>query len=134
MRFTPLLVIASALAACSTTTEPTTRSAEAQAQLDKLLVGKVAGNPVSCLSQARPSASTVSIDDNTIAFRQGSKVYINHPSGGCTNLNGPYALVTRTPSTRLCRGDIAEVRDMVSGFTVGSCVLGDFLPYAKPHG
>ena len=132
MRSLSLLVIASALAACSTTMEPTTRSAEAQAQLDKLLAGKVAGTPVACLPQARPSANMVSIDDNTIAFRQGSRVYINHPSGGCSNLGGSFALVTRTPSTRLCRGDIAEVTDLRSGFTVGSCTLGDFVPFNKP--
>jgi hypothetical protein len=74
------------------------------------------------------------IDDNTIAFRQGSRVYVNHPSGGCSRLNDGFALVTRTPSTRLCRGDIAQVVDMHNGFTVGSCTLGDFVPYASPRG
>ena len=99
-----------------------------------MLAGKVAGTPVACLPQARPSANTVSIDDNTIAFRQGNRVFINHSSGGCGNLSGGYALVTRTPSTRLCRGDIAQVMDMHNGFTVGSCALGDFVPYTSPRG
>ena len=118
MRSLSLLVIASALAACSTTMEPPTRSAEAEAHLGKLLAGRV---------------NMVAIDDNTIAFRQGSRVFINRPTGGCANLGGPYALVVRKPSTRLCRGDIAEVTDMHNGFTVGSCVLGDFVPYTKPN-
>lgn len=133
MRSLSLLVIASALAACSTTMEPPTRSAEAEAHLGKLLAGRVAGEPVSCLPNARPDANMVAIDDNTIAFRQGSRVFINRPTGGCANLGGPYALVVRKPSTRLCRGDIAEVTDMHNGFTVGSCVLGDFVPYTKPN-
>ena len=31
------------------------------------------------------------------------------------------------------QGDIAEVRDFSNGITVGSCVLGDFVPYTTPR-
>jgi hypothetical protein len=52
--------------------------------------------------------------------------------GGCGNLGGGYTLVTKTYGTaELCRGDIAQVVDLQSHFTVGSCVFGDFIPYAK---
>jgi hypothetical protein len=77
----------------------------------------------------------VVIDEQTIAFRQGSsRVYVNHMQGGCTNLGGSNALVTKTFGTaQLCRGDIAQVVDLQNHFTVGSCVFGDFVPYTKPR-
>ena len=40
-------------------------------------------------------------------------------------------LVTRSQGSQLCRGDIGTVTDMTSGMVVGSCALGDFVPY-KP--
>jgi hypothetical protein len=77
------------------------------------------------------------IDDETIAFRDGSKrTYVAHiPGGGCSNLGtGHYALVTRQMgSADLCRGDIAQVVDTLNGFTVGSCVFGDIVPYVAPR-
>jgi hypothetical protein len=41
------------------------------------------------------------------------------------------ALVTRTTETRLCRGDIAQVVDVASRTTLGSCSFGDFTPYTR---
>ena len=77
----------------------------------------------------------VVVDENTIAFRNGSsRVYVNHMQGGCNNLGGPYALVTHTfGGAQLCRGDIGQVVDVTNRFTVGSCVFGDFIPYTRPR-
>jgi hypothetical protein len=70
------------------------------------------------------------IDDNTILFRDGRTVYVNHPLGGCNNLQqSGRALVTRNFGPQLCRGDLATVVDNTSGMSVGACALGDFVPY-----
>jgi len=133
MRSLTIALIASALAACTTAPEPMTRSAEAEAQLGKLLAGRTAGAPVSCLRPWR-SGNMVVIDDNTVVFRDSPRrVYRNDFRGGsCNNLGGGhYALLTRTTGSGLCSGDIAEVVDLSSGITFGSCVLGDFVPYVK---
>ena len=121
---------ATTLAACETVdSQPTQRSARAQQNFDKALAGKVAGKPESCLPLYRSNDMTVS-DDDTIVYRDGRTTYVNQPLGGCNNLgNGSYALVTRSTGSQLCRGDIAKVRDMTAGITVGSCALGDFVPY-----
>lgn len=131
MRSPLVIAIASVLAGCSTAVEPPTRSAQAEERLQALLAGKVAGPPMACLPSSRGN-NMVTIDDNTIAFRAGSRVYVNSMSSGCSNLSGPYALVIRNPVGSLCRGDIAEVADLATGARVGGCVLGDFVPYAKP--
>jgi hypothetical protein len=47
---------------------------------------------------------------------------------------GHNALVTKQfGNAELCRGDIARVVDTLNGFTVGSCVFGDFTPYVRPR-
>jgi len=135
MRSMSLLFLTAALGACSTGPQPG-RSAQAEAHLQQLLLGKVAAQPTSCLPHYR-SNDMVVIDDNTIVFKAGRTVYRNDFQGGsCSRLgSGHYALLTRTwGGSGMCRGDIAEVYDTTSGMTVGSCVLGDFVPYIAPRG
>ena len=82
------------LCACATASEPTERSASAQRQYDNMLRGKVAGKAESCLPTYQSNDMTI-IDDNTILFRDGRTVYVNHPLGGCMNLDrSGSALVT----------------------------------------
>ena len=132
MRMILLAAAAISLVACETTdSQPEQRSAEAQATYDRMLAGKTAGRPANCLPLLR-SHDMVVIDDDTILYRDGRTTYVNHPLGSCNLLGrGSYALVTRSSGSQLCRGDIANVVDATTGVTVGSCALGDFVPY-KP--
>ena len=135
MRSISLLLIGAFIVGCTTgAAEQPIRTADKQRQYDQLLAGKVAGAPVSCLPTFRQDDMVV-IDDSTVAFRQGSsRTYVNHMQGGCSNLGGGYALVTRSfGGSQLCRGDIAQVVDLANRMTVGSCVFGDFIPYARPR-
>ena len=134
MRILMLTAALAGLTACETATEPQQRSAQMQATYDRLLAGKVAGPAVKCLPTRNSSDMTV-IDDNTILFRDGRTIYLNQPLGGCGNLHqSGRALVTRNVGPQLCRGDIATVVDNTSGITVGSCSLGDFIPYRPARG
>ncbi|RZL89884.1 MAG: hypothetical protein EOP73_29765 [Variovorax sp.] len=101
-------------------------------QLDKALKGRVAGPPESCINLARSPHSTI-IDDSTILYRvgAGSVVYVQKFKDGCPGLREGMATVTRTPSTRLCRGDIITLIDPPLPGTFGSCALEDFIPYRR---
>lgn len=108
-------------------------SAKASSKLAKALQGRTAGQPVSCISNLRGQARMEIVDDSTILFREAGTVYVQKPAGGCNGLgSGSYTLVTRLAgSNQLCRGQIGDLVDRVSGFTYGSCVFGDFVPYKK---
>jgi hypothetical protein len=134
MRVISVLMAGAVLASCTTGPPAPTRTAESQREYQQLLNGKVAQRPISCLPHYQSGDMRV-IDDETIAFKNGSsRVFVAHMQGGCTNLStGHNALVTRQfGNAELCRGDIAQVVDTLNGFTVGSCVFGDFTPYVTP--
>jgi len=134
MRLIPLLAATAALGGCMyNNPQPVPRSPQAVAHLESLLAGRVAGPPVNCVQTYRAD-NMITIDDNTVVFKDGGTYYRNDfQGGGCPNLaRGRAALVTRTVGTGLCRGDIAQVLDTSTGMTIGSCVLGDFVPFRKP--
>lgn len=134
MRGIPALFLAVAVGACAPV-QPVARAPQAEAHLQQLLSGRIPGPPVSCLPDYR-SNNMVVIDDDTVLFQDGRTTYRNDFQGGsCSRLgSGNYALLTRRiGGIGLCRGDIAEVKDLANGMTVGSCVMGDFVPYTKPR-
>ncbi len=95
------------------------------------LAGRSEGPAVSCINQ-RGLRGNRSLGEGVILFEgRGDTLYVNRPAAGCPVLDFGRALVTRTTSTQLCRGDIATVVDPISGFSHGSCALGDFTPYRR---
>jgi len=108
------------------------RSPKDAQKLAKALAGRAPGKPVSCISNSRGSQMQI-IDDQTILFREGGTVYVQNPPGGCYGIgNGTRTLVTHLQgSNRLCRGQIGQLVDRVTGHGYGSCVFGDFVPYRK---
>ncbi|MEO6359875.1 MAG: DUF6491 family protein [Sphingomicrobium sp.] len=135
MRRMSLLIAVVALGSCSTTPQEASYDARGEARLQQALAGKVAGKAMDCLPTYR-SADMIRVDDDTLLFRDGAnRVYRNELNGSCSGIGSSnYALVTNSfgGSGRICRGDIAKVVDLAAGFTVGSCVIGEFVPYSKP--
>ena len=135
-RLATIAFAASGLAACTANMgQPVQRGARQEAELRQALAGKIAGKPIDCL-QSHSSANMQVIDDNVILFNDGRRTYVQAPRGGCSPLgSGHYTLVTKSfGGMGLCRGDIAQVVDLQSGMTVGSCSLDAFIPYEKPRG
>ncbi len=129
MRLLMIPFAATMLAACETTPETVSRTDSEQRAFDRALAGKSAGKAEKCLPTYRSNDMTV-IDEQTILFRDGRTTYVNNTLGRCSSLgNSGYALVTRNIGPQLCRGDIATVVDTSTGMTVGSCSIGEFVPY-----
>lgn len=131
MRCLSILLLGAVAASC-TTAPPAPRSAQAEAKLDKLLAGRVAGPSVDCLGHM-DARDMIVIDDDTVLFKDGATYYRQDFNGGsCANLGGGgYTMVSNRYGSGVCRGDIARIVDIRNGITVGSCSYGEFVPYRK---
>jgi len=131
-----LILIAAIALSAGCATASAEEVAEMEANSEAMLAAELrnfeqAGPPVSCVSQRdlggnRSAGDAIVFDGNTRSMR-----YVNRPAGGCPDINFGRALIIRTTSTQLCRGDIATVFDPVSRNEYGGCGLGDFTPYRR---
>jgi len=92
------------------------------------------GRPVQCVN-SRDLLGNRSVGNAAIIFEgTGNRIWVNRPPAGCPTLTPGRALSTRSTSTRLCRGDIANVFDPVARIPFGSCSLGEFTPFRRRAG
>lgn len=98
-------------------------------RLEKLLDGRVAGKPTSCISTA-DSRDMEIIDGLALVYRSGNTVYVNRPRNA-DQLDADDILVIRTSGSQLCRLDMIHTVDRVGHFTTGFVNLGDFVPYRR---
>jgi len=106
-----------------------------QKKYDARLAGRTAGKPISCINRWDRKYMSV-ISDDVILFgksRTAKTIYVNKPYGGCSGAED-HALVTRSGFSQLCKGEIAQVQDLVNGSFQGSCAWGEFVPYTKDPG
>ena len=111
---------------------PLAATGERGETLEEVLRGRTPGEPQECV-QSRDLGGNRGFGDRAILFSgpNGSVVYLNQPDAACPPLHAGRALRVRTITTRLCRGDIVEVRERGTGTTVGACALGPFTPYRR---
>ena len=121
----PALIAAAALAA---TPAAAAEKRDPEAELAKLLEGRVAGEPQKCITLSSVSGSQI-IDKTAIVYRIGSTLWVNRPKGGAESLDDDDILVTKTIGSQLCNIDTVELRDSSSRMYAGFVSLGDFIPY-----
>jgi hypothetical protein len=99
-----------------------------------LLNGKVPQSPQNCVSNYNANDMTV-IDSQTIAFREsGYRTSLVHLSQGCGALATGGILVTKSSiGGSLCSGDIAQVLENGARMIIGSCTIGQIVPYVTPR-
>ena len=105
-------------------------NAKGEAELAKMLEGRVAGKPLKCLPTYSMQDSTV-IDRTAIVYRVGSRLYVNRPKSGAEQLDDGDVLVTKLTGTQLCNVDKVDLVDSASRMWNGFVVLGDFVPYER---
>ena len=101
-----------------------------EAQLAKALDGRVAGEPVDCISLSRVRSSRI-IDDTAILYEAGNTIYVNHPRAGRESLDRWDTLVTKLFTSQLCSTDVVQLYDTSSRIQTGLVFLGEFIPYKK---
>ena len=101
-----------------------------EAELARALEGRVAGEPVNCIDLHRVRSSRI-IPNTAIIYNAGGTLYVNRPRAGARSLNNWDALVTRTPSTRLCSIDSVRLVEPNTGMMTGVVMLDEFVPYRR---
>lgn len=103
-----------------------------RARLDHALAGLVPGKPQQCLHQFPTLYDTQRFGDTILYRRSDHEVYRTDTGGGCFGLRRGDAIITKTTTGELCRGDIIQTVDLVEHIPSGSCSFGEFVPYTKP--
>lgn len=106
--------------------------ADGETQLARELEGRVAGDPVSCISLRNTSSSRI-IDGTAIVYEQGGTLFVNRPRGA-QSLDDWDVLVTKLHGSQLCRMDSVDLYDTSARMQTGFVILGDFVPYRKARG
>lgn len=134
-----MLILPLLAAACTATAadrERMTADADAtQVKLDRALAGYTPDSAASgnCLNTSfyRGSQSTEAYGRTLLFKVSPNLIFRTDTSGGCERVGGDEYLVTSTPSTQLCRGDIARTVDRTIRREVSGCSFGDFQAYRK---
>lgn len=107
-----------------------TRAEKGEARLAKMLEGRTAGEPVSCISTLR-SSNLETIDHTAIVYDAGKTIYVARPAN--PKDLGPWDIVVikRTNGSQLCANDIIYTVDQGTGFRTGAIFLENFVPYTK---
>ena len=113
------------LAACAA---PPPESAPRQASE---LVGRAAGAPQRCvIIQAGANLRVSDGDRHTLVYSSARTIWANHLGPNCGFGSGD-VLVTETTGSYYCRGELVRSIDSFSKIPGPSCILNDFVPYAR---
>ncbi len=98
-------------------------------KLAKMLDGRVAGAPVSCIPLTGTNSSRI-IDKTAIVYESGRTLYVNRPMNA-RSLDDDDILVTHVTGSQLCRLDTVRLHDRNGMGYAGFVGLNDFVPYRK---
>ena len=123
-------ILAGAALALAGTTPALAKSAEEnEAKLARMLEGRTAGEPVSCISALRSNRIEV-IEHVGIVYDAGSTIYVARPTDP-RQLGRDDIVVIDRFGGQLCANDVIRTIDRYQGYTTGAVFLEDFVPYTK---
>lgn len=98
-------------------------------RLDKMLEGREAGKPVSCISTWSNRNMQV-LDNTALVYDAGSVIYVNRPENPDV-LDDDDVMVIKRTGSQLCRLDMVSMHDRSGHFYRGFVSLNDFVPYRR---
>lgn len=102
-------------------------------RLAKMIEGRVAGEPESCITMFG-SRSLTRIDDTALVYKSGNTVWVNYTKTPDAIDNRDYMVIRKFSGSQLCRTDNVTLRDRFSNMFSGIIFLDDFVPYRLPEG
>ncbi len=99
-------------------------------QLAKLIEGRTAGEPRSCIPIDANRNLTV-IDKTALVYKSGGKVWVNRTQNPESIDDDDILVIKKFGGSGLCRTDTVTLADRSTGMFSGVIMLGDFVPYEK---
>ena len=127
--FATILASAALLGVGASAASAETLAEKGEARLAKMLEGRTAGEPVSCITAIRSNGLRV-IEHVGVVYDAGKTIYVSRPSD--PKSLGPWDVpIFERLGSQLCKTDLVRTVDRTNGFTTGVVFLGDFVPYTK---
>jgi len=98
-------------------------------QLNKLLDGRVAGQPVNCLPLFDTRDQQV-IDKTAIVYGTGRTIWVNRPTNA-QDLDRDDVMVSDIHTSQVCKLDVVRLHDRSGGWYRGFVGLEQFVPYRR---
>jgi len=125
------MLLAGAALAFSGATAATaeTRTEKGEAKLAKILEGRIAGEPVQCISALRSNRIRV-IEHVGLVYDAGDTIYVARAENPDSLGYWDVPVIERFGS-QLCSNDIMRTVDRSGGYITGPLFLNDFVPYRR---
>lgn len=107
-----------------------TAAEKGEAKLTKMLEGREAGKPVSCISNMQNRDLTV-IDRTALVYGSGTTIYVNRTQDPRWIDRDDIIVTKPTNAAELCRMDSMHTMDRSTHMRGGAIMLDDFVPYTK---
>ena len=118
-----------ALTGGTAATAKTTLAEKGEAKLARMLEGRVAGEPVQCISALRSNRIQV-IEHVGVVYDAGDTIYVARPTDPRQLGRFDVPVIDRFGS-QLCSFDVRLTIDRSHGHITGPVFLNDFVPYTK---
>ena len=103
---------------------------EGEERLARMLEGRVAGEPQSCIRSRLNDRMTV-IDGTAYVYGRGNTIYVQYTRDP-EDIDRRDTLVSRRfDGTSVCKTDIMTTIDPVTGIYTGAVFFADFIPYTR---
>lgn len=99
-------------------------------RLAKLLEGRMAGEPQSCI-RSLPTDRVTTIPGTAYVYSRGNTIYVQRTRNPDDISRSDVLVVQPFSGTQLCRQDIATTVDRFVGFLTGVVQFEDFVPYTR---
>lgn len=101
---------------------------KAGAQLERMLEGRVAGEPQDCIFLPSTGDHLQVLEGTALVFGRGKTIYVNYTQDP-DSIDRSDTFVFKRSSSRLCDVDIVTTREV--GNYTGNVMLAKFIPYTR---
>ncbi|WP_427964291.1 hypothetical protein [Altererythrobacter sp.] len=119
-----------AIAHDESSSEQSAELTKGEKELAKLLEGRVAGKPTTCIFTA-PNENMRVINDTALVYGRGNTIYVNRTRRPQDIDNDDVLVIKRFSGSQLCKLDSVTTLDRSSHMFNGVIFLDDFIPYTR---